>query len=141
MAILDFEPDHYQALGIDRGSEEKEIKKQYRRLARLSHPDVNPGDKAAEERFKVLNEAWQVLGDPDIRERYDLFKFGGKTLDTMVLSFHCESPLPASPGDVYKGTQAYRSGLDSHRSHQAGGNGGRRNTHKNPLENIIFTPW
>jgi curved DNA-binding protein len=63
--------DYYKILGVDRNAEEKEIKKAYRKLARQYHPDVNPGDKAAEEHFKDINEAYEVLSDPDKRHKYD----------------------------------------------------------------------
>jgi curved DNA-binding protein len=56
---------------VDRNAEEKEIKKAYRKLARQYHPDVNPGDKAAEEHFKDINEAYEVLSDPEKRRKYD----------------------------------------------------------------------
>jgi curved DNA-binding protein len=63
--------DYYKILGVDRNADEKEIKKAYRRLARQHHPDVNPGDKAAEARFKEINEANEVLSDPEKRRKYD----------------------------------------------------------------------
>ena len=63
--------DYYKILGVDRNAEEKEIKKAYRKLARQHHPDVNPGDKVAEERFKGINEAYEVLSDPEKRQKYD----------------------------------------------------------------------
>jgi curved DNA-binding protein len=63
--------DYYKTLGVDRKADEKEIKKVYRRLARQYHPDVNPGNKAAEARFKEINEAYEVLSDPDKRRKYD----------------------------------------------------------------------
>lgn len=63
--------DYYKILGVDRGSTDEEIKRAYRKLARQLHPDVNPGDKAAENRFKDINEAYQVLGDPEKRAKYD----------------------------------------------------------------------
>ena len=55
--------DFYSVLGVSRGANEAEIKKSYRRMARKNHPDVNPGDKAAEERFKNIQEAYNVLSD------------------------------------------------------------------------------
>jgi curved DNA-binding protein len=67
---MDFK-DYYATLGVTKSATEKEIKQAYRKLARKHHPDVNPGDKAAETRFKDLNEAYEVLGDPDKRRKYD----------------------------------------------------------------------
>jgi DnaJ-class molecular chaperone len=67
---MDFK-DYYQTLGIAKGASDKEIKQAYRKLARKFHPDVNPGDKGAEAKFKEINEANEVLGDPDKRRKYD----------------------------------------------------------------------
>jgi len=63
--------DYYQTLGVKRDADAKEIKRAFRRLARQHHPDVNPGNKAAEERFKEINEAYEVLSDADKRRKYD----------------------------------------------------------------------
>ena len=67
---MDFK-DYYSTLGVPKTASEKEIKQAFRKLARKHHPDVNPGDKAAETRFKELNEAYEVLGDPAKRKKYD----------------------------------------------------------------------
>jgi len=63
--------DYYSTLGVAKTASEKEIKQTYRKLARKHHPDVNPGDKNAETRFKEINEAYEVLGDPEKRKKYD----------------------------------------------------------------------
>jgi curved DNA-binding protein len=63
--------DYYQILGVGRDADEKAIKRAFRKLARQHHPDVNPGDTAAEERFKEINEAHDVLSDPEKRRKYD----------------------------------------------------------------------
>ena len=63
--------DYYETLEVPRGATEEEIRKAYRKLARKHHPDVNRNDKAAEEKFKEINEAYQVLSDPEKRKRYD----------------------------------------------------------------------
>ncbi len=65
--------DYYEVLGIERGADDQVIKSAYRRLAHQFHPDKNPGDKQAEERFKEASEAYEVLSDPDKRARYDRF--------------------------------------------------------------------
>ena len=67
---MDFK-DYYSTLGVAKTATDKEIKQAYRKLARKHHPDVNPGDKAAEARFKDLTEAYEVLGDPAKRKKYD----------------------------------------------------------------------
>ncbi|MFQ6059249.1 MAG: DnaJ C-terminal domain-containing protein [Anaerolineae bacterium] len=63
--------DYYKILGVDRKATQKEIKQAYRRLARKHHPDINPGDPSAQERFKEINEAYEVLSDPEKRRKYD----------------------------------------------------------------------
>ena len=65
--------NYYQILGINRGASDKEIKQAYRKLARKHHPDVNLGDKSAEDKFKEINEAHEVLSDPEKRQKYDQF--------------------------------------------------------------------
>ncbi len=79
--------DFYRILGIDRSASTSEIKKAYRRLARKHHPDLNPGDRAAEARFKEIQEAYSVLGDPKRKAQYDQLGTVGD--------------VPASPGQEH----------------------------------------
>src|SRR5438067_1773082 len=66
----------YDVLGVKRDASEKEIRSAYRKLARKHHPDVNPGDKAAEAKFKDITSAYEVLSDPEKRPKYD--KYGDR---------------------------------------------------------------
>src|SRR3990172_5448677 len=88
--------DYYEILGLKKSASVNEIKKAYRKLARKYHPDVNPGDKKAEERFKEISVAYDVLSDPEKRKKYDLY-----------------------------GDQSFQSGFDPFRSYQTSrGSGG-----------------
>ncbi|WP_351234816.1 molecular chaperone DnaJ [Streptomyces sp. NPDC002133] len=117
MSTKDFvEKDYYKVLGVPKDATEAEIKKAYRKLAREFHPDANKGDAKAEERFKEISEANDVLGDPKRRKEYDearaLFGNGG---------FRAGGPGPGGTfnfdlGDLFGGTQAGGGG--------AGGFGG-----------------
>ena len=69
--------DYYEVLAIGKNATDAEIKSDYRKLAKKYHPDLNPGNKEAEEKFKEVNEANDVLSDPQKRQRYDQFGFAG----------------------------------------------------------------
>src|SRR6185437_12692626 len=69
--------DYYEVLGVSKSSSADEVKKSYRKLAIQYHPDKNPGDKAAEEKFKELSEAYEVLSDPRKKQMYDQFGHAG----------------------------------------------------------------
>jgi molecular chaperone DnaJ len=83
--------DYYKTLGIEKNASQDDIKKAYRKLARKYHPDLNPGDKVAEQKFKEINEAYEILSDPKKRVEYD--QFGS-------------SPFGAG-GPWYEGTRTY----------------------------------
>ena len=69
--------DYYEVLGVEKGTDAKTLKKAYRKLAMQYHPDRNPGDTSAEEKFKEISEAYAVLSDDEKRARYDQFGHAG----------------------------------------------------------------
>src|SRR5579885_3813325 len=93
--------DYYRILGVDEHADEKAIRQAYRKLARQYHPDVNPGDKAAEEKFKDINEAYEVLSDPEKRKQYDEL---GATWDQFARAGH--APPGAGAGAAGAGAGA-----------------------------------
>src|SRR5262245_21069784 len=85
--------DPYEILGVSRTASQDDIRRAYRRLAKEHHPDRNPGDKSAEQRFKDIQAAYEVLGDPDRRKQYDRFGEGGPAPDVHTWSSGGRSPF------------------------------------------------
>mgnify|MGYP001642430338 FL=1 len=69
--------DYYEVLGLQKGASDADIKKAFRKMALKYHPDKNPGDKKAEEKFKEINEAYGILSDPEKKDKYDRFGHAG----------------------------------------------------------------
>jgi len=85
--------DYYSILGVNRNASEREIKQAYRKLARKYHPDVNPGDKSAEARFKQINEAYEVLSDKENRQKYDQFGDQWQYADQFAQAGYQQTPF------------------------------------------------
>jgi len=97
---MDFK-DYYAILGVAKTATEKEVKQAFRKLARKYHPDVNPGDKSAESRFKEINEAYEVIGDADKRRKYDELGSNWKMYE--------QAPYPGSGSADAGGPGTYRT--------------------------------
>ncbi len=92
--------DYYNILGIKRDATDEEIKKAYRRLARKHHPDVNPGNKAAEAKFKEINEAYEVISNKEKRKKYDQFGDQWQSAEQFTRGGGQPSSSPFSQGDA-----------------------------------------
>ena len=107
--------DYYSILGVNREASEREIKQAYRRLARRYHPDVNPGDKSTEARFKQINEAYEVLSDKEKRQKYNQFGDQWQYADQFAQAggarrFHFEEGLGSLFDDLFRsGTRGRRA--------------------------------
>ena len=87
--------DYYEVLGVDKSADDATLKKAYRQLAKKYHPDVNPGDKEAEAKFKEATEAYSVLSDPDKRRQYD------QLLKTAAVAEQAVSAALISPAQTW----------------------------------------
>jgi molecular chaperone DnaJ len=124
--------DYYQTLGVSREASEEEIRKAYRKLARKHHPDLNPGDKAAEERFKRVQEAYDVLSDPKKKQMYDQY------------GFYSENGMPggSGAGAGARGPGMGFGGFDFSDIFTRGGAGGRRASAEESANfQDIFSQW
>jgi curved DNA-binding protein len=112
--------DYYATLGVAKSATAKEIKQAYRKLARKFHPDVNPGDKKAEARFKDINEAYEVLGDPEKRKKYDELGANWRMYE-----------------QAQQGGQPYPGGPDEWTVHAGGAPGGFRTVDEEEMRRIF----
>src|ERR1700691_1142120 len=117
--------DYYKTLGVSREADADEIRKSYRRLARKHHPDLNPGDKTSEEKFKKVQEAYDVLSDEKKRKVYDQYGFYSDNLPPNA------GPQPGGEGMGFEGfdfSEAARGrGAENFEGFSGGGGGGFRN--------------
>src|SRR5579864_6543706 len=124
--------DYYQTLGVGREAAEDEIRKAYRKLARKHHPDLNPGDKAAEDRFKKLQEAYDILSDPKKKQMYDQY------------GFYSENGMPggAAGAGPQQGPNMGFGGFDFSEAFARGGSGGRKQARPESTNfQDIFSQW
>jgi molecular chaperone DnaJ len=129
--------DYYQTLGVERGADADEIRKAYRKLARKHHPDLNPGDKSAEDRFKKVQEAYDILSEPKKKEMYDQF------------GFYSENGMPAGgpggPGGAGGGPNMGFGGFDFSDFTRSAGSGSPRSRPSGAGESAnfqdIFSQW
>src|SRR4030095_3715249 len=95
--------DYYKVLGIDKSATQDDIKKAYRKLARKLHPDLNPNDKEAHKKFQQLNEANEVLGDPEKRKKYDQYGKDWKHADQFEQARHSQQLSSDQWGQSFTG--------------------------------------
>ena len=99
--------DYYSELGVPRDADEKQIKQAYRRLARKHHPDLNPDDKGAEDRFKKVNEAYEVLSDPDSRKKFDRYGASWRDIERMGSAAGGSEPPFTWTGRTHRGAGGF----------------------------------
>src|SRR5579871_431107 len=128
--------DYYSTLGVPREADAEEIRKAYRKLARKHHPDLNPGDKAAEDRFKKVQEAYDILSDPKKKQMYDQY------------GFYSENGMPggaSAGGAAGQGPNMGFGGFDFGDIFSRGGTAGSGRRQTGPEESAnfqdIFSQW
>src|ERR671928_1797926 len=104
--------DYYKILGVARGASADDIRKAFRKLARKHHPDVNPGDKKAEEKFKEISEANDVLSDPKKRKIYDQLGFYSDNIDPAAAEAYARGGAGAGGAGFGTGTSGERVNFD-----------------------------
>src|ERR1700740_1784224 len=103
--------DYYEILGVKKSASAKDIRKAFRKLARKYHPDVNPGDKTAEEKFKAISEANEVLSDPKKRKIYDQLGFYSDNIDPATAEAYArQGGTPGGFPGGYSGAQTSGTG-------------------------------
>ena len=134
--------DYYKILGVEKSSTQNEIKSKYRKLAKKYHPDLNPDDEKAQEKFKEINEAYEVLGDADKKKQYDQFGSGynfnnGQNFDPSQHGFGGYSYTGSSGGDFSDFFKMFFGGSGRSNSRSAGfdigdlfGGGGRKGSQR-----------
>ena len=103
--------DYYEVLGVSKNASEDEIKRAYKKLARKYHPDMNPGDKEAEEKFKEVNEANEVLSNPEKKAKYDQFGFAGVDPNYGAASAAADGAIPTRRSAARASARAFPSSL------------------------------
>ncbi|HSR52915.1 MAG TPA: DnaJ C-terminal domain-containing protein, partial [Acidobacteriota bacterium] len=132
------EQNYYQTLGINRDASEADIKKAYRHLARKLHPDVNPGDKNAEERFKNIQTAYQVLKDPEKRKLYDRFGFYREGMKDQAGQGFSGGFRPGAQGGGFEGFEGFDFSQFTSQP-GGGGGGGRQSGHFRDIFSDLFS--
>src|SRR5258708_9677862 len=120
--------DYYQTLGVGREASTDDIRKAYRRLARKHHPDLNPGDKAAEDRFKKVQEAYDILSDSKKKQMYDQY------------GFYSENGMPTGASGGARGPNMGFGGFDFSEAYSRGA-GARASAASSPNFQDIFHQW
>src|SRR5574337_1972704 len=103
--------DYYEILGVKKSASAEDIRKAFRKLARKYHPDVNPGDKSAEEKFKAISEANDVLSDPKKRKIYDQLGYYSDNLDPAAAEAYARAGQGRGPGFGAGGFGGYPGGF------------------------------